>query len=575
MINTLFSMHNIKYVISVDDCYYAPKHDEIKAQVYSEICCCIDPFRTYLTKAGKTQQIDEIDSFAALGQNRDALISSMLDDLSEDELKECFKIAENTDATYSIEQKGIIAFLDDLKSQGCIEQYLTLSTVAEAATLDCEVAGITKGSILWLLDRNFERVGESANAGIELAKTLTQRNNGQDNYVYILSAVESDSGLSEDEIEAEFDCLLSAVCDDETSSFIYYVNKQRILSNKNDRIAKSLAQGFKRKASFELFKSYGKCLNISIESTTKKIFGIKQKTLNYLFNEKVERNGESCLDFMARLVQILQTEEYNKALTIEHNNIAEKMNYYEELCNAIKDTTGNVTEMTPILKELRDIELYNRHVNSQFFELSTGDIFRIGSLYYLLVSQACDTYLRLDGYRKLTNAMLLEILSDGSSKFQYPLSCFQDLNKPMVMYQNQIIIPFDVLDLCVINDNGQAYIDIAYLHNYEDVMLKNHSKNFNKRFKNICAHIKAINDSKLIIEGLIGGNCEISAEAARAAYTTLLGEDCFLKNYTISNNKICYPVQRICRLDELTTVDIVKEYGIVLSRIGHPFDFLK
>lgn len=36
---------------------------------------------------------------------------------------------------------------------------------------------------------------------------------------------------------------------------------------------------------------------------------------------------------------------------------------------------------------------------------------------------------------------------------------------------------------------------------------------------------------------------------------------------------ISFPVRRIARLNELTTIDIVKEYGIALSRIGHPFDF--
>jgi hypothetical protein len=77
---------------------------------------------------------------------------------------------------------------------------------------------------------------------------------------------------------------------------------------------------------------------------------------------------------MTRLVQILQTEEYNKTLAANHDTLAEKMNYYEGLCNAIKDPVGNATEMTPILKQLRDTELYNRHINSQYLEISTGDI---------------------------------------------------------------------------------------------------------------------------------------------------------------------------------------------------------
>lgn len=573
MINTLFDMHNIKYVISVDDCYFAPKYDELRATVYGEMCCSIDPFRRYLSEVGKSSQIEEIDEFTEFGSDTSALINALLEILSEDELKQCFYEVEKTDG--SVDQKAILAFLDDIKNQGCIEQYLTLSTANEAATFDCEKAGITNGSILWLLDRNFERVGESANAGIELAKTLTQRDNGHDNYIYILSAVESGSDLSEDEIEAEFDCLLSAMCDLETSSFIYYVSKQRILSKNKDRIAKSLAQGFKRKASYELFKNYGKCLNTSIEKATEKIFEIRQKTLNYLFYEKVESHGESCIDFMARLVQILQMEEYNKELAVEHDAIAKKMNYYEELCNAIRDPAGNVAEMTPILKKLRDIELYNRHINSQYLELSTGDIFFYNSSYYLLVSQACDTYLRLDGSRKLINATLLEIVSEGKSEFHYPLSCFKDLKKPMIMYQNQISIPFDVLDLCVINENGQAFLDTSYFQNIKDVKLKNHSKNFNTRLKIICAHLKAIKESKSTIEHLINKDSEITNEAAKIAYETLLGEDSFLKNYTISNNKLSYPLQRICRLNELTTIDIVKDYGIVLSRIGHPFDFLK
>ena len=37
MINTLFSMHNIKYIISVDDCFFARKREDIEATIYSEI----------------------------------------------------------------------------------------------------------------------------------------------------------------------------------------------------------------------------------------------------------------------------------------------------------------------------------------------------------------------------------------------------------------------------------------------------------------------------------------------------------------------------------------------------------
>ena len=46
-----------------------------------------------------------------------------------------------------------------------------------------------------------------------------------------------------------------------------------------------------------------------------------------------------------------------------------------------------------------------------------------------------------------------------------------------------------------------------------------------------------------------------------------------MKKFDNAEIAIAYPVQRIARLNELITIDIVKEYGIALSRIGHPFDF--
>ena len=53
----------------------------------------------------------------------------------------------------------------------------------------------------------------------------------------------------------------------------------------------------------------------------------------------------------------------------------------------------------------------------------------------------------------------------------------------------------------------------------------------------------------------------------------LEGVDSNMKKFDSIEIAISFPVRRIARLNELTTIDIVKEYGIALSRIGHPFDF--
>jgi hypothetical protein len=72
--------------------------------------------------------------------------------------------------------------------------------------------------------------------------------------------------------------LLLAGCDHKISSFIYYID-QRLLSNKKERIAKSLAQDLSGKQVMNF-------LSTSVESATGKIFEIRQKTLNYLLMKK-------------------------------------------------------------------------------------------------------------------------------------------------------------------------------------------------------------------------------------------------------------------------------------------------
>ena len=61
MINTLFSMHNIKYIISVDDCFFSRKKEDMKAIIYSKMCDSLDPFRTILSSYHENDLVAEID----------------------------------------------------------------------------------------------------------------------------------------------------------------------------------------------------------------------------------------------------------------------------------------------------------------------------------------------------------------------------------------------------------------------------------------------------------------------------------------------------------------------------------
>ena len=83
MIKTLFSMHNIKYIICVDDCFFARKREDMEAVVYSNMCTSIEPFRAILSSCGLSGIVDEITETLELEVDSSLLIQSLLERLEE------------------------------------------------------------------------------------------------------------------------------------------------------------------------------------------------------------------------------------------------------------------------------------------------------------------------------------------------------------------------------------------------------------------------------------------------------------------------------------------------------------
>ncbi len=81
MISTLFSMHNIKYVISVDDCFFVRKREEMEAAVYSEMCISLDPFKVILSASSQAEEFDAINEVLELGSDASTLMQSLVADL--------------------------------------------------------------------------------------------------------------------------------------------------------------------------------------------------------------------------------------------------------------------------------------------------------------------------------------------------------------------------------------------------------------------------------------------------------------------------------------------------------------
>lgn len=574
MINKLLLMHNIQYIISVDDCFFAYKREEMESTLYSELCDDPTPFEAVLKTSNQAESIEEIKDCVDLGEDPNSLIHSLVENLDVEHLQACYEICKKEGELFVQERVGITAFLEKLKDEGTIKGYWTFASTTEANDFDVRQAGINEGAILWLLDRNFMRVEESADAGLVLAENLVKRTSDVQNYIYILSAVDVDSEESEDDVEAKFDEVLSSKCSAQTHSFIYYINKQRVLTNNTNRIAKSLAQGFKRKACFELFQIYTDCLSDSLSEANTEIQKIRQKSLGFLFGSKVSKNGESYTDFAARLVQIFHNDEYNKAIAGKFDQIASKKKYYEDLCAVVADAVGNEKELTETIIPYREKELFNKHINAQHCEIATGDIFSIDGSVYLLVSQSCDTYLRADGCRELNNATLLEIVDDTKQrKYAYKLSCFTGMKKPTVVFRNLKQIPFEILDLCVYNTSGHAMADISDISVHEEALAL-YTKNYQLRFASIVNKLAEVHSKCSIVKAFCENPESVPAEEIKTAIGVVQGANPELMHYEAVGTMLSYPVKRICRLNELTTIDIIKEYGIMLSRIGHPFDFL-
>ena len=77
----------------------------------------------------------------------------------------------------------------------------------------------------------------------------------------------------------------------------------------------------------------------------------------------------------------------------------------------------------------------------------------------------------------------------------------------------------------------------------------------------------------LAVDAFLSDDTNVTANEAKEAYEHLESIDPSMKKFSYADGVVSFDVQRISRLNELISIDIVKEYGSALSRIGHPFDF--
>ena len=582
MLKSIFDMQNIKYVISVDDCFSALDLVKMRADLSSEMVKDISKVQSVSCYEEIKSDYEDLAEELELNPGQNVPVNEFVENLTENQLEICLREYNTNSSNYTEQRDGIVRFLEKLKNDGIIEKYLTVDSTAKAERIDVAAEGMVNGAILWLIDRSFSNVSESTDAGLELAKNKATSSDNSTNYIFMMTSLSNESDEATEnvyEIEHQLDELLSD-SSMEVSSLIYYISKDRVIKGKDNIVAKQIAFGFKRKLCYELMNMYCQALSESSNQVKSLLTDINPRTLNYLLVNKVESNGESYFDFFSRLVKLFEKNKYDEILIEKRSKISEKIEEYRVLGqNFIDEDVSSQEETSNELNTILRQEIYNTYVNKYCREIASGDIFLINEEYFILVTQACDTFLRKNGTRKLENAILLKIENNYKGKYKYKLPCFfennMDYDNPFVCYQKTCVIPFEMLDLCVLNDNGEACISIECFDSSFNLDC-GFTPNYKARLKNIVKKLSLLNTNKIKVEEFFENNCQDDELLAiKDAFNNVICESGALGNFSVIDGYLKYPIKRVCRLDERNTVSLINDYGNSLSRVGIPFDFTK
>ncbi len=194
--------------------------------------------------------------------------------------------------------------------------------------------------------------------------------------------------------------------------------------------------------------------------------------------------GVTEIDTLLRIYDSFFREEVRRQAAVAEglDSTVEQLRAISKLAPAAKRATKYTTW------EHQRREMYDNitEVNRLHMPVEVGDIFEFtlpagqahgaggaagqeakqeGPELYVLVAQPCHTVVRGDGRRKLKRATLARVLvapkQKGSSDDTYDLLLLgENGTSAFVDFSNTITIPFDVLDLCALRDDGIAALSM-------------------------------------------------------------------------------------------------------------------
>lgn len=287
---------------------------------------------------------------------------------------------------------------------------------------------------------------------------------------------------------------------------------------------------------------------------------------------------------------------YHKKIARKEIRLNTKIKNISKLLRSLSDIAPSKNDEFNKAFEIEKMKRYEEcdYINSNSMPIDTGDIFEIEGEKFILVSQPCDVILRNDGKRNLKNALLLKLFQDGIPNLMRIEKCIKDmkkkiedtdkdeLSKKLDEFQNDMkrlvnhgkfhnvehledirklhhlkftetcIISFNILDMCVFNDKGEA------IFNTKNIPPENLTDGWKNRYEKLKKYFNEIKSPEEAIK-LVIDNKEIL----------------FSLKINGSNKELKYGIKRIGHLNKNYCSDIITKYAHHISRVDLEHDFTR
>jgi hypothetical protein len=563
-IDDLIKKARISWVISIDDDNSSEKTDTLdKSLIIRQIATTPETYLELLTQIDVDLtmiiELDDVDDRVELLKD----FLSKIGDKDWDIITQALSQEKR--------ETPIQRIIKSWNKKGLINDYIFLPSIKEAkAVLETMPSSWNidgNNRIMWLIDRDFSAVHEGTEAGIELIKHIAQK-----------------------ELHDSICFLLTAKTDIELKQLSSYINLTSIVSKdkfinmeSSTEVISEIIQGLWANYNHLMISQLANYLSIGVDKAKEQLLSLTSPSVRHIIINFPRSEGVSLPETLFRILITLTGREFGEAYGKELDNINQLLNDYSAL-NVNHEALRE--EDKKLLFKLRNLEKYDYNINTLRQQIGFGDVFNYKGKLYILLSQPCEIAVRGTGDRNLNEALLVRLCKadehqqkTGAKHYSTLLRFFDEKSNYWLEFREFILLDFDLLDLCALNNDGVAKVPCEVIENdsinEDDPLFFPYSK---KRFDAIKVKMKEkLNRNRIMLEvGRTLNKLAFKMEDIRSVNTEYkrllrtIDDDNLLEK----DGVISFPLNRICRVKEPFSLNLYSEFTTYHSRIGLPGDFV-